>query len=46
MNQKERTFDNKYINHCLSDLKKWRKFLADKENVDCIIDALKDYKRF
>lgn len=41
----KRTYDDDYVNWCISDLKKWREFLADKGNVDCIIVALEDYKR-
>lgn len=44
--KEKRVYDDDYINHCISDLKKWREFLADKENIDCIIVALEDYKNF
>ena len=44
--KEKRIYDDRYINHCISDLKKWKELLADKENIDCIIKALEDYKQF
>lgn len=41
----KKIYDDDYINHCISDLEKWRELLADKDNIDCIIFALEDYKK-
>ncbi len=48
-----REFDEDYINHCMDDLNKINDFLSfmsyenyDSGKIDCIIELLKDYKRF